>query len=185
VNTLELDFPEPWAVLPVTDGGPEAINRLVSGLADVGPEAQEVTRQYLTGLLSSLTRVGIDGFASLTVPNGDSGVIQAWCAVGVTTGSGTHDELTSIAEGGLHPGLDRTTTTVPLPLGAAVRSSAVRFAEDLADDDGLAPYVAEVRFAVRLPGSTVGVLHFETLSLVYLEELERIFDAIAGTARSA
>jgi hypothetical protein len=183
VTTLQLNFPEPWALLPVSDGGPAVVEELVAGMADVGPDAQDATRQYLTSLLRALTQTGVDGFASLTVPDGDSGIVQAFCAVGVTRGSGMHDELRTIAENGLHPGLDRTTTTVPLPLGAAVRSSAIRFADELVDDDGLAPYVAEVRFAVPLPDERIGVLHFETLSLVYLQELERLFDTIASTAR--
>lgn len=185
MTSLLLDFPEPWAVLPVADGGPAAVEELVRGMGDLGPEAQDATRAYLEALLPALTELGVDGFASLAVPDGDSGLVQAFCAVGVAAGPAGEDELRSIAEGGLHPGLDRTTTTAPLPLGTAVRSSAIRFAEELVDHDGLAPYVAEVRFAVPLPEGRIGVLHFETLSLVYLEELERLFDAIAGTARAA
>jgi hypothetical protein len=64
-----------------------------------------------------------------------------------------------------------------------VRSSAFRLAAELTDEEGLAPYAAEVRFAVPLGDDRIGILHFETLSLVYLEELEKLFDAIAGTAR--
>jgi hypothetical protein len=185
VTSFHLDFPEPWAILPVTDGEPAAVVDLVRGMGDLGREAQDATRAYLDALLPALTELGVDGFASLAVPDGESGLVQAFCAVGVTAGPIGEDELRSIAEGGLHPGLDRTTTTVPLSLGTAVRSSAVRFAEELVDHDGLAPYVAEVRFAVPLPGERIGVAHFETLSLVYLEELERLFDAIARTARAA
>jgi hypothetical protein len=42
-----------------------------------------------------------------------------------------------------------------------------------------------VRFAFPLPGRRIGVLHFETLSLAGFEELESLFDVIAGTARLA
>jgi hypothetical protein len=74
---------------------------------------------------------------------------------------------------------------VALPIGPAARSSAIRFAEELVDDDGYAPYAAEIRFAFPIDNRLVGVLHFDTLTLVYLEDLEELFDAIAATVRVA
>jgi hypothetical protein len=75
--------------------------------------------------------------------------------------------------------------TVELSPGCAVRSSAVRFAEELLGDEDVVPFTAEIRFALPLPGRRIGVLHFETLSLHGFEELESLFDTIAGTARVA
>ena len=184
MTSLQLDFPEEWAVLPVRAGGDLAVADVVAGLAELGPETQEATSEYLSALLPALAGLGVDGFASLVLPDTEAnGLVQAFCAVGTETGPASEERLRSIAEGGLHPDLERDTTTVRLPLGAAVRSSAVRWADELVDADGVAPYAAEVRFTFALDGDRVGILHFETLSLVYLEELERLFDAIAGTAR--
>jgi hypothetical protein len=184
VNSLMLDFPEPWTVLPVGGDGRAAVDRLVADVADLGDEAQSAMSQFLSAALPALADLGVDGFASLVLPEeGSGGLVQAFCAVGNEPGPATEERLRSIAEGGLHPDLERDTTTVRIPLGTAVRSSAVRWADELVDSEGVAPYAAEVRFTFPLDGDRIGILHFETLSLVYLEELEELFDAIAGTAR--
>jgi hypothetical protein len=94
-------------------------------------------------------------------------------------------EVTFPAEGGRHQGLERDTGMVRLDVGPVVRSSAFRFVPELLDDETIAPYTAEVRFALPLPGGRIGVLHFETLSLACFEHLECLFDTIAGTARVA
>jgi hypothetical protein len=101
------------------------------------------------------------------------------------SGGGDDDALRAVAEGGRHPGLERDTMAVELSMGPAVRSSAFRFTPELLDDVTIAPYTAEVRFALPLPGDRIGVLHFETLSLTCFDELEYLVDAIAGTARIA
>lgn len=184
MTTFEVSFPDPWATLPVRAGGPERVQELSVGLAELGSTAQESISAYLTSVLPALTDLGVSGFAALTIPDPDSGeLIQAFCATtAVAAVRGGHEELRDIAEGGLHPDLERDTTDVQVETGAAVRSSAFRFAEELMDDDGVAPYAFEVRYAIPLPEHRIGVLHFETMSLVYLEQLERMFDAIAGTA---
>jgi hypothetical protein len=181
---LYVDFPEDWAVLPVRAGGSDAVGELTSGLDELGEPAQRRAGELLSSLLPELSKLGVDGFASLAMSDEGGTLVEAVCAIGVVPGPINEAGLRSIAEGGLHPGLERETTVVALPAGSAVRSSAFRFAEELADEEGLAPYAAEVRFAVPLgDGDRIGILHFETLSLVYLEELEELFDAIAETAR--
>jgi hypothetical protein len=184
VSEFQLDFPVPWAVLPTGVGSAEATAALVEGMGELSPEAQTATAEYFGALVPALRELGIDGFASLVVPDEENGsLVQAFCAVG-TAAAGTASPR-GIAEAGLHPGLQRDTTDVELPIGAAVRSSAVRLAEEFADDDGWAPYAAEVRYVLPLRNDRVAVLHFETMSLVYREELEDLFDAIAGSARTA
>jgi hypothetical protein len=185
MTALDLTFPEEWATLPVRGGGPEAVRQLALGLHQVDASAERAIDSYLTALLPALEDLGIDAFASLAFPDeGSGGLVQAFCAVAVLKAdTDDHDELWNVAEAGLHPGLERDTTAVSLPLGSAVRSSAFRFAEELLDEAGQAPYAFEVRFAFPLPQRRIGVLHFETLSLVYLEELEGLFDVIAGTIR--
>lgn len=183
MSDLQLDFPPPWAVLPTRAGSAETTAALTDGMAELGREARAATERYFDALLPTLRELGIDGFATLAIPDEqDDSLVQAFCAVGMIPADGTAPR--EVAEGGLHPGLERRTTNVELPIGLAVRSSAVRLAEELADEKGWAPYAAEVRYAVPLD-DRIAVLHFETMSLVYREELEALFDAIAGTARTS
>jgi hypothetical protein len=183
VTSLHVDFPENWAVLPVRSGGADVVHELTVGLDELGEPTRRRAGELLSGLLPELSKLGVDGFASLTMSDEGGTLVEAVCAVGVVPCPVSDAGLRSIAEGGLHPGLERDTTIVTLPVGSAVRSTAFRLAAELTDEEGLAPYAAEVRFAVPLGDDRIGVLHFETLSLVYLEELEKLFDAIAGTAR--
>lgn len=184
MTRLQVDFPDQWAVLPTGGTGVTALERIIDGLGELGGDAQAAMEEYLRAALPALSAIGVDGFASLALADPESGhLVQAFCAVGVEPGPVTEQRLRSIAEGGLHPGLERDTTVVELPVGSAVRSAAFRWADELRDSDGVAPYAAEVRFTFPLENERIGVLHFETLSLVYLEELTELFDVIAGTAR--
>jgi hypothetical protein len=182
VTVLQIAFPQAWATLPTGAAGERTAQELVAGLAELGPEVQRTTGAFLEALVPTLADLGIGTFASLALPDGEGGLLQAYCTV-MIIGAGTVADLTAAAESGPHPGLERTTTTVQLPLGPAVRSSAVRLVGELADEDGTAPFSAEVRFALPLPDGRVGVLHFETLALAYLAEMEELFDAIAATAQ--
>ena len=162
MSALEVTFPDEWLTLPM---------RAADGV---------------TTLLPTRADLQFDGHASLALLDECSGTpVKAFCAIGVVPGRGDDDELRTVAEGGPHRGLERDTLTVQLALGPGVRSSAFRFAPELLDDATIAPYTAEVRFALPLPGEQIGVLHFETLSLVRFDELECLFDMIAGTARVA
>jgi hypothetical protein len=184
MSSLAVRFPEEWATLSVRDRGQEEVRELVAGLAVVGPEAQAAADAFFGAVLPLLEGWGISAFASLALPDEESGgLVQAMCAIAVVSSATDATDLRAIAESGPHPGLERETSTVQLPLGPAIRSSAIRFVEELLDADGIAPYALEVRFVVPLSSDRVGVLHFETMSLVFLEELERQFDAIAGTTR--
>lgn len=187
MSSLQLTFPDEWATLPTGAGAAEAVRPIVLATRELDPAAGDAAERFFTGLLEALRDRGVDGFASLALPDEQSGsLLQAFCAVGVLPAVwGGEAGLRDVAEGGPHPGLERDTTTVELPLGTAVRSSAIRFAEELLDEQGLAPYAFEVRYAFALDGGRIGVLHFETLSLVYLEQLGNLFDAIAGTAHVA
>jgi hypothetical protein len=186
MTALQVDFPEPWAVLPSGARGVTAVETLAPELAELGPEAQEAVVRQLTTLARGLDDLEIDGLASLVITDEESQtLVQAVCAMAVlaTDEKLTPEEVRRIAEAGPHPGGERQTTSVQLPAGPAVRSAAVRHAAELIDADGLAPFAAEVRYVVPVAEGRVGVLHFETLSLVYLEELTELFDAVAGTAR--
>lgn len=194
MTSLQVTFPEPWAVLPTGASGQVRAERLVAGLAELGSETQDAAREYFAALLPTLDRFGVDGLASLVVQDpAASTTVRAFCVLGVLAREVAADEATgdeaselrAIAEAGPHPGLERETTPATLPVGAAVRSSAFRHATELVDPDGVAPYSAELRFAFPIDRERVGILHFETLSLVYLEALTEMFDAIAGTARVA
>jgi hypothetical protein len=70
-----------------------------------------------------------------------------------------------------------------LGVGNTVRSSAVRWAGELVDATGLAPFVAECRYVFAAGDDQVGILHFETDTIVYLDELAPMFDAIAATVQ--
>jgi hypothetical protein len=161
VSTLEVTFPDEWLTMPMRAAG------------------------GVTTLLPTPDELHFDGRASLALLEECGGTpVRAFCAVGVVPGNGEH-RLRAVAEGGRHPGLERDTLTVHLAVGPVVRSSAFRFVPELLDDPTVAPYTAEVRFALPLPAGRIGVLHFETLSLTCFEQLESLFDMIAGTARVA
>lgn len=163
MSALEVTFPDEWLTMPMPAGGAR-----------------------VTTLLPTPEELDFDDRAALALLGECCGArVQAFCAVGVVPGTGKDAELRTVAEGGRHSGLERDTITVELSVGRGVRSSAFRFAGDLLDDPTLAPYTAEVRFALPLPGHRIGVLHFETLSLTCFAELECLFDTIAGTARIA
>jgi len=186
MTALQVQFPEPWAVLPAGARGVASAEALAPGLAELGPEAQAAVVRQLSTLARGLDDLEIDGLASLVVTDADSQtMVQAVCAMAVLASDEelTPAEVRRIAEAGPHPGGERETTDVQLPAGPAVRSAVVRHATELVDADGVAPFAAEVRYVLPVAEGKVGVLHFETLSLVYLEELTEMFDAVAGTAR--
>lgn len=161
MSALEVTFPDEWLTMPMRAAG------------------------GVTTLLPTLDELHFDGRASLALLDECDGVpVRAFCAVGAVPGRGAV-RVRAVAEGGPHPGLERDTVTVQLAVGPAVRSSAFRFVPELLDDASIAPYAAEVRFAFPLPAGRIGVLHFETLSLSCFEQLEDLFDLIAGTARVA
>jgi hypothetical protein len=161
VSALEVTFPDEWLTMPMRSAG------------------------GVTTLLPTPDELHFDARASLALLDECDGVpVRAFCAVGVVSGSGK-DRLVTVAEGGRRPGLERDTMTVQLAVGPVVRSSAFRFVPELLDDLTIAPYTAEVRFALPLSHDRIGVLHFETLSLTCFEQLECLFDTIAGTARVA
>ena len=162
MSTLEVTFPDEWQTMPMHAAG------------------------GVTTLLPTPDELHFDGRASLALLEECHGTpVQAFCAVGVVPGDADDAELWAVAEGGRHPGLERDTLDVEFAVGRGVRSSAFRFVPDLLEDDSIAPYTAEVRFALPLPAGRIGVLHFETLSLTCFGELECLFDTIAGTARIA
>jgi hypothetical protein len=185
VSVLEVTFPDEWrsvsrrpaaaVVRPVTPGSVRP--------HDDPPAASRRT----AGVLRALTELDFDRLACFALPDEGSGEeIQAFCAIGVVHHfTGTQAELLAVAESGRCPGLERDTLTVEFPLGRVVRSSAFRFVDELLADVSAVPFAAEVRFALPLPGRRMGVLHFEALSLRRFEELESLFDTIAGTARVA
>ena len=161
MTALEVTFSDDWRTMPIhATGG-------------------------VTTLLPTVEELRFDDRAAVALLDGyGGGRVRAFCAVGVVDGEGD-DELRAVAEQGPHPGLERDTMPVRLAVGWAVRSVAFRFEPALLDDATVAPYTAEVRFALPLPARRIGVLHFETLSLHRFDELESLFDTIAGTAQVA
>jgi hypothetical protein len=178
VSVLEVTFPDEWLALP----GP-------SHTAMPRPETPGGwvrSSGPATGVpLRALAEPDVDDLAVLALPEDPAGPgIQAFCAIGVVHHvAGMHTELRVVAESSPHAGLERDTLTVEFSLGRVVRSSAFRFVDELLADELVVPFAAEIRFALPLPGRRIGVLHFETLSLRRFEELECLFDTIAGTAR--
>ena len=181
MSTLEVTFPDEWLSVAVHAGGPHLAGRrgLVGEPVRRGPAAR------FAGQLPSLDELGFEGRASLALLDQRRRRVVAFCAIGVVAGTdGDESALRAVVEGGRHPGLERDTLPVELELGKGLRSSAFRFTEELLAAEAV-PYTAEVRFAFPLPGRRIGVLHFETPSLASFEELETLFDVIAGTARLA
>ncbi|MGZ4531125.1 MAG: hypothetical protein ACXVXP_02105 [Mycobacteriaceae bacterium] len=97
--------------------------------------------------------------------------------------TGMDGVLIEVAEAGPHPGQERQTSEVRLAVGDTVRSSAVRWAGEFSDASGVAPFIAECRYVFAVGDEQVGILHFETDTVVYLDDLEPMFDAIAGTVQ--
>ena len=185
MSVLEVTFPDEWLSLPRRSTA--VVARPVTPGGVCTRSAPPVTGMRSAGALRALTDPDFDGLACFALPNeGSIEGIQAFCAIGVVHDvTGTPAELRAVAESGRHPGLDRDTLTVELSVGTAVRSSAFRFADELLADEAVVPFAAEIRFALPLPGRRIGVLHFETLTLRCFEQLEYLFDTIAGTARVA
>ena len=179
MTTLEVTFPDLWATVSTT--------RVRHRVPELGSGAQDGSSGQVTDVLPAVAGLSVGGFASVSVPDPECGSrVAAFCLINdVPRCSSDEADLRALAEGGLHVGLERDTSTVRLPVGPAFRSSAFRFDEELLDDVGRAPYAFEVRFVFPLPGHRAGVLHFETTSLSYLDDLESLFDAIAGTATLA
>ena len=190
MTSLDVRFPKEWAVLPCTGGSQrEALEQLGVALAEFGVDAADAGNQYLRALTHGLAQVGVSGVAALMLVNEDgTESVRAVCAVGTMSASemsasGVGGGLAEVAEAGPHPGLDRQTSQVTLAVGDAVRSSAIRWAGELSDASGLAPFVAECRYVFAAGVEQVGILHFETDTVVYLEELAPMFDAIAATVQ--
>jgi hypothetical protein len=185
---LNVGFPPPWATVRGRELGRQDAGVIVGGIvADLGAEAAASASSYFETLVPALAAFGLDALAALTVVD-ESGVdaAQAFCAVGAVSVDpqvSLDDGLWSVAESGPHPGLDRQTTRIDLPLGTTIRSEAFRLAIEALDDDGVAPYVAEVRYAFAIDHTSIGFMHFETQTLVYYDELMTMFDAIVRQAR--
>jgi hypothetical protein len=185
LSALEVTFPDEWLPLPLGSVPGEATSQPTLGRHPCGDAAQPPIGVRGAGLLPVVDELDFADGASLALLGERCGFgIRAFCAVGVVPDrTGDVDALRRVAEHGRHPGLERDTVTVQLCTGRGVRSAAFRFAPELLDDEFLVPFAAEVRFALPLPAGRIGVLHFETVSLARFEELECLFDTIAGTAR--
>jgi len=190
VTSLDVRFPTAWAVMPCTGGSQQnALEQLGAALAEFGADVEDIGNQYLRALTDGLAEVGVSGVAALMLVNEDgTESVRAICAIGTMRApemspSGLEGVLAEIAEAGPHPGLDRQTSRVTLAVGDTVRSSAMRRADELVDASGLAPFVAECRYVFAAGVEHVGILHFETDTVVYLDDLEPMFDAIAATVR--
>lgn len=190
MTSLDVCFPKEWAVLPCT-GRPqqEALDGFGAALAELGVDVADAGTQYLRALTDGLGEVGVSGVAALMLVNEDgTESVRAVCAVGTMSTAGMSTSaidtvLTEVAEAGPHPGLERRTSEVALAVGDTVRSSAIRWAGELSDASGLAPFVAECRYVFAAGDEQVGILHFETDTVVYLDDLEPMFDAIASTVQ--
>ena len=185
MSVLEVTFPDQWLALPGRTAA--AVARPVTPGGAWAHRGGSATGLREGTVLRALTELDFDDLAAFALPDERTlDGVQAFCAIGVVHHfTGTHAELRTVAESSRHPGLERDTVTVELSLGRVTRSSAFRFADELLLDEDVLPFAAEVRFALPLPGRRIGVLHFETLSLHGFEELESLFDTIAGTARVA
>lgn len=188
VTSLDVCFPHQWAVLPCAGGSKkEALDQLNAALAELGIDAADAGGQYLRVLTDGLAEVGVSGVAALMLVNEDgTESVRAVCAVGTMSTSemstpGIDGVLTEVAEAGPHPGQDRHTSQVTLAVGDTVRSFAIRWAGELSDASGMAPFIAEWRYVFAAGDDQVGILHFETDTVVYLDDLEPMFDAIAAT----
>ena len=189
-TSLDVRFPPEWAVLACSgESQREALNWYGAALAELGVDVADAGNQYLRALTEGLAEVGVSGIAALMLVNEDgTESVRAVCAVGTMSAAGMSTSggermLAEVAEAGPHPGLDRQTSQVALAVGNTVRSSAIRWAGELRDASGLAPFVAECRYVFAAGVERVGILHFETDTVVYLEDLEPMFDEIAATVR--
>ena len=190
VTSLDVRFPVEWAVLPCTgDSRQEILAGFHAAIGDLGNEAQAAADQYFQTLTDRLGGVGVSGIASLMIVDEEKGdSVRAVCAVGTVDVSdldelSSGDLLVTVAESGPHPGLDRHTERTMIAGHDAVRSTATRWAGELADTAGWAPYVAEFRYVFPTGTGQLGILHFQTDTVVYLDDLASVFDAIADTVQ--
>jgi len=179
-RSATLVVPPGWFITRAQDD-PAAIGDFLDQIPWSDDQGRDQFRTYLDELGAVLRASGVDALAATAVPDGDAGLVQAACAV------------TSVPYDGSDPGaLAALVATSPFgdgevevvahrtSLGMGARASRYRPGRELTDRTGHWPYVREVRYALPVAEGVAVLLHCETLSVVYAEELDGVFDAIAA-----
>lgn len=176
---LTVRLPDDWAVIPA-DGGAEAIDALMEPLAEASESERRVVREYFGAVAQVLRETGVLALGTmLHYDENPPSFAHATCAWALhTLDAGADRPYEALAAASPFAGMDRTVT----PFAGGARSLTFRRATELTDDAGNWPYVLEVRYAVPGAGGVAILLHFESLTVLYADELEGLFDAIAATA---
>lgn len=180
---LNVRLPEDWAVIPA-DGGTDAIDALMEPLAEANEAERRVVREYFDAVAQVLRDAGVLALATMLHYDDDPpSFAHATCAWALHTLDPDADRpYESLAAASPFEGMDRTVGPFSGAAGEGARSLTFRRATELTDEAGNWPYVLEVRYAVpAVPGVAI-LVHFESLTVLYADELEGLFDAIAAAA---
>lgn len=184
---LSVTFPPEWGYLSAMEDFEETQDLLLADAEALGTQVQDAFRAYFAALASTLRHARLAGLASLAhFAEDPDTLLVATCAVAFEgLRHDIDDPVADVALAGAaigEPVIESSTTVVHSALGAGVRVSTIHTVAALATGDGSAPVVGQVRYAFPLDGRTALLLHFSTPSVVYLDELTALFDAIAATA---
>lgn len=180
---LTVSLPEDWAVIPA-DAQSEAIDALLEPLA-VDEEDRRVVREYVDAVAAVLRGAGVLALATVMHYDDDPpSFVQATCAWALHSLDPSADRpYEALVAASPFAGMDRAISPFPGKGGGdGARSLTFRRATEWTDDAGNWPYVLELRYAVPAVAGMAILLHFESLTVLYTEELEGLFDAIAATA---
>lgn len=180
---LTVDLPEDWAVIPA-DGRSEAVDALLAPLAEADDASRRVVREYVEAVAEVLRGAGVLALAVMMHYDDDPpSLVQATCAWALQSLDPRAERpFEALVAASPFTAMDRTIGQFHGKGGDGARSLTFRRATELTDGAGRWPYILEARYAVpAVPGVAI-LLHFESLTVLYAEELEGLFDAIAATA---
>ena len=172
--------PPGWFIIRAQDD-PAVSAELLAQIPWSDDQERDRFKAYLDELGAVLRASGVDALAAMAVPDGDASLVQAACAV-TSVPYDESDPSALAALAATSPFGDGEVDVVPhqTRLGMGARASRYRPGRELTDRTGHWPYVREVRYALPIAEGVAVLLHCETLSVVYAEELDGVFDAIAA-----
>jgi len=179
-RSATLVVPPGWFIIRAEDD-PAAIGEFLDQIPWRDDQGRDQFKTYLDELGAVLQAAGVNALAAMAVLDGDAGLVQAACAVtSVPYDESDPGALAALAA--TSPFGDGEVDIVPhqTSLGMGARASRYRPGRELTDRTGHWPYVREVRYALPIAEGVAALLHCETLSVVYAEELDGVFDAIAA-----
>lgn len=189
VPELRLSFPEGWSILTSETTVQDALEAL---LPETGEVAAELRAQLATALdrLLGLMRYGrVRALAAFHLVEHDPlAMMTATCAVTVEPVTvepvdvDAADPLRTLAVVDAPRRMDAG-HVIPFSPGALAGVRATLITPVPGETGQPWPMLGVARYALRVGPALAVLLHFETISLAYADDLLTMFDAIAGAVR--